>query len=101
MDTTNNNPKPTSSNAIESDLLAKDRQLDQDRVYRLAKRKGFRLEKCRTRDKHHEDYGTYRLLNRNTNMLVLSARIDGYGLTLGEIAEYLDRHSKTNDEKGQ
>jgi hypothetical protein len=84
MDTTNNNPQPTPSTAKES-------QLNQDRVYRLAKRKGFRLEKCRTRDKHHEDYGTYRLLNRNTNMLVMSKRIDSYGLTLGEIEEYLDK----------
>ena len=75
MDTTNNNTQPAAPDAIESALLAKDRQLDQDTVYRLAKRKGFRMEKCRTRDKHHEDYGTYRLLNRNTNMLVLfSAR---------------------------
>ncbi len=49
----------------------------------------IRQEKCRTRDKHHEDYGTYRLLNRNTNMLVMSKRVDSYGLTLGENERYL------------
>lgn len=91
MDTTNNNQKPTAPNAIESALVAKDRQLDQDSLYRLAKRKGFTLQKCRTRDKHHEDYGTYRLLNPNTNLLVLSKRVNGYGLTLREIERYLDK----------
>ena len=56
-------------------------------TYRMAKRKGFRLQKCRSRQPV-PDYGTYRLVNPYHNSVVLNGP-GNYGLTLDEVSEYL------------
>ncbi len=80
------------------DIRYRTGRLERDRLYRLAKRMGYRLQMCR---RQNEDHGTYRLLTRNTNTLVLSARIDGYGLTLDQVEAFLARPTEANIEKGQ
>lgn len=80
------------------DIRYRTGRLERDRLYRLAKRKSYRLQMCR---RQNEDRGTYHLLTRNTNTVVLSARIDGYGLTLDRVEAFLARHAETNVEKAQ
>jgi len=63
-----------------------------DRLYRLAKKKGFKLQLCRSHDEG-PDYSTYRIVNRATNVVVHAARLDGYGLTLDQVDQYLSTHS--------
>jgi hypothetical protein len=63
----------------------------EDRLYRVAKRIGFALEKCRSHDHSHADYGSYRILNRTTNEVIYSIRPESYGLTLAEAEQYLER----------
>jgi len=71
-------------------LIERDRRRDEHNLYRLASRKGYRLEKCRLRDKNHEAYGTYQLTINN--IIVESGPTAYYGATLDQIAKYLDRH---------
>lgn len=69
-----------------------ERQL-QSALYRLAKRKGFRLIKCRSRKPTHPEYGHYQISYRGTNMLAHAKGLNGYGLTLNDVAAYLKTHS--------
>ena len=67
-------------------------QREQDRLYRLAKKKGFLLQKCRIRDRRSPDYGTYRLIVRGPNAdRLLLGNSDGGGCTLDLIGRYLKR----------
>jgi hypothetical protein len=57
-------------------------------MYRMAKRKGFQLQKCRSRHAEAPDCGIYRLVNPHLNAVALNGP-GNYGLTLDEVAEYL------------
>ena len=57
---------------------------ERDRLYRLAKRLGYRLQMCR---KDNGEKGTYRVLRNN--YVQASKRIDGYGLTLAQVDAWL------------
>lgn len=70
-------------------LEDKHNQREQDRLYRLAKKKGFMLQKCPTRDIRSQDYGTYRLITRDPQLMFMFRSSSGYGLTLREIDRYL------------
>jgi hypothetical protein len=71
-------------------LAEQDRRRTEHNLYRLARRKGYRLEKCRLRDKNHEAYATYQLTINN--QIVEAGANAYYGATLEQIAKYLDRH---------
>ena len=62
-------------------------------MYRLARRKGFRLIKCRARTPTHAEYGHYRIAYTANNMLAHATGLNGYGLSLNDVAEYLKTHS--------
>ena len=63
----------------------------QKRLYVQAKRKGLRLQLSRNANLDHPDYRTYRILDRASNEVLLAARQGGYGLTLEQVEEYLNR----------
>jgi hypothetical protein len=65
----------------------------QKRLYVQAKRKGLRLQLSRNMLRDHPDYQTYRILDRASNEVLLAARQGGYGLTLEQVEEYLNRHT--------
>ena len=72
--------------------LKKQRTLER-RLYRLARRKGFTISKCRSRTPSHPEYGHYQIAYSATNMIAHMAGLNGYGLTLNDVAEYLKTHS--------
>jgi|tagenome__1003787_1003787.scaffolds.fasta_scaffold18399787_1 hypothetical protein len=64
------------------------------RCRRAAERQGLRLERSRRRDPRAYDYGTYQLVDPNTNTLAAWGLESGYGLGLADIAEYLQGDTK-------
>ncbi len=63
----------------------------ENRLRRAAVRQGLRLEKARRRDPRAIDYGTYQLVDPETDTLVSYGTSHGYGLTLDEIERELTR----------
>ena len=61
----------------------------ENKLRRMAERQGLRLEKSRRRDPRAYDYGTYQLVDANTNWLVASNHNTGYGLDLDEVEAVL------------
>jgi len=92
-----NNHRQNNTNMITNDTTLKNKQIVQRRLYRLAKRKGFKLSKCRSRTPSHPDYGTYCIcyLDRfsHPHNVAHMAGHNGYGLTLDQVEEYLKTHS--------
>lgn len=63
----------------------------EDRLRRMARRHGLRLEKCRRRNRSAPDYGTYRLMApRDGSDEAADGRI-GYGLSLDDVQAALAR----------
>ena len=48
----------------------------EDRLRRRAARAGLALQKSRVREPHLDDFGRYRLINRNHNWIVAGERFD-------------------------
>jgi hypothetical protein len=59
----------------------------ENRLRRMAERQGLQLRKSRRRDTRAYDFGTYRLADPRTNMLVVGGYNDE--LNLGELEAYL------------
>ena len=66
-------------------LSTKERVLE-NRVRRMAQRQGLRLIKSRRRDPQALDFGSYVLVDIESNSLVFG---DQFGATLDEVAEWL------------
>ena len=60
-------------------------KIRENRLRNMAGRQGLRLTKARRRDPQALDYGTYMLIDANTNALVAWGLQSGYGMTLDEI----------------
>jgi hypothetical protein len=71
---------------MDDDAMDKVRE---NRLRRVAERRGLRLEKSRRRDPRAIDWGTYQLVDLYTNILVAGNTNSGYGMTLDEIEEQL------------
>ncbi|HOC56313.1 MAG TPA: hypothetical protein PKI20_11895 [Verrucomicrobiota bacterium] len=56
---------------------------------RKARSSSLLLRKCRARDPQHPVFGTYGLMDAN-NHLVLSDGTTAYGVSLEQVAEYLN-----------
>jgi hypothetical protein len=65
----------------------------ENRLRRAAARQGLRLEKSRTRDPQASDYGTYQLVDVETNTIAKCGTRRGYGLGLNEIDQALNESS--------
>lgn len=64
-------------------------KIRENRLRRAAERQGLRLEKSRRRDPRASEYGTYHLVNVQTNTLAARGMSGGYGLNLDEIERNL------------
>lgn len=64
----------------------------ENRLRRLAQRHRLSLQKAKRRDPHAWDYGTYQLVNPESNGIVFAnlAIGHGYGLSLDDVEDYLD-----------
>lgn len=65
----------------------------ENRLRRMAERQGLKLERSRRRDPRASDYGTYRLVNPETNTIEAYGGYCDYGMTLDEIERSLTRES--------
>jgi hypothetical protein len=65
--------------------------LSESAIRSKARRLGFVLQKARTRNGLLPEFGTYRLLDRFTNYVVLQNSAGGnFGETLGTVSEFLN-----------
>lgn len=71
------------------DMSPQDRKVLENKMRRSAERQGFRLEKSRARDPRAADWGTYHLVDKQTNTLAAWGLHSGYGLDLSEVARFL------------
>lgn len=63
----------------------------ENRVRRMAKRRGLRVERCRRRDPKALGYGLYRVVCEDTGGVMYgSASWGGYSLTLSDVEEVLE-----------
>lgn len=67
--------------------------MNEDRLRRMARQQGLRLQKARTRDWRNPAYGTYRLVDEN-NIIVAYNPANGYGLSLEDVADALAEEVK-------
>ena len=63
-------------------------KIRENRVRRMASRQGLALLKSRRRDTRAWDFGTYMLVDVNSNAVVAGGQ-NGYGLSLEQIEEHL------------
>lgn len=70
-------------------MSPQDLKVLENKMRRAAERQGFRLEKSRARDPRATDYGTYHLVDNQTNGLAASGLQSGFGLDLHDVAEFL------------
>ena len=61
------------------------------RLRRMAYRRGMLLSKCRRRDPLAIGYGTYQLSDFNNHIVACAAGNEGFGMSLDEIEEFLNR----------
>ncbi|WP_142256604.1 hypothetical protein [Mycobacterium colombiense] len=81
-----------SRNDIES-LTAMERKIYENRLRRVADRRGYRLEKSRRRDERAITFGLYRLVDLLTGDIIGAGLLDhapgGFGLELSDVAANL------------
>ncbi len=64
----------------------------ENRLRRMATRQGLALQKSRRRDPRARDFGTYMLVDPDTNAVVAAGPDGhGYGLTLDDIEAWLTK----------
>jgi hypothetical protein len=66
-------------------------KIRENRLRRMAERQGLALQKSRRRDPRAVDFGTYMLVDTNSNAVVATVGEDGYGLTLNAIEAWLTK----------
>jgi hypothetical protein len=64
-------------------------KIRENRIRRMAERRGLQLQKSRRRDPQAWDYSTYRLIDAGANAVVASSGPGDYGMDLDEIEAWL------------
>lgn len=67
----------------------------ENKIRRIAKRRGYNLQKSYMKDKLGIDYGTYRLSDLKTGTIIY-AKETGYGYDITEIENYLNKDNKND-----
>jgi hypothetical protein len=70
--------------------MGQESKVTENRLRRIAARRGYRLEKSRRRDKNAIDYGGFMLVDAYKNTVVLGATSFAYSSTLDEIESFLN-----------
>jgi hypothetical protein len=60
-------------------------KIRENRLRRKASRMGLAVEKSRRRDPQATDYGSYMIVDTNTNAVVALGLQSGYGLSLDQV----------------
>jgi hypothetical protein len=74
---------------VEQAFSAAAEKVRENRLRRMAKRQGLDLVKSRRRDPYATDYGTYGLVDPQTNSWASYAGSSGYGMSLDDIERAL------------
>ena len=70
--------------------MTKENIVQENRLRRIAKRRGFILQQSRRRDPQALDYGRYRLIDAATNALVFPSGTGAeWGVELDDVEEWL------------
>ena len=72
------------------DDLSPAEKVSENRLRRVAERRSLRLMKSRRRDRRARGFGTYMLVDADTEEVVAAGQAGEFGLTLNEIEEWLD-----------
>jgi hypothetical protein len=64
-------------------------KIRENRLRRAAQRQGLMLAKSRRRDSRASDYGTYMLVDAQTNTLTAWGLPPGYGMSLDDVEDAL------------
>ncbi|GAA4169085.1 hypothetical protein [Shinella granuli] len=70
--------------------MAETDKVKENRVRRVAERRGMRLEKSRRRDPKAIDFGGYMLIDAATNTVILGSTSYAYSASLDDIEEFLN-----------
>jgi len=66
-------------------------KIRENRLRRMAERQGLVLSRSRRRDPRALDFGTYMLLNAKTSAVVAQGSESGYGLSLDDVEQQLQK----------
>ena len=66
-------------------------KIRENRLRRMAQRQGLVLARSRRRDPRALDFGTYMLLDAETSAVVARGSDRGYGLTLDDVEQQLQK----------
>ena len=69
----------------------------ENRLRRIAERRGYRLMKSRARDKAAPGYGGYMLIAAFGNLVMLGAEPYSFSATLEEVEDYLNQTNTAGD----
>lgn len=72
-------------------MAVDDENVREERLRRVAERRGLTLMKSPLSDRTETSYGTYMLVETDTATVRLSGNPAGYGLTLDDVEDVLDR----------
>jgi ActR/RegA family two-component response regulator len=71
--------------------MAVEDKVRENRLRRVATRRGFSLVKSRRRDRQAIDYGGYMVVDTYTNAVVLGVTYHAYAATLDDVEAFLDQ----------
>ena len=86
--------------AVAEDSRLKDQaqnKVRENRLRRIAERRGYRLTKSRARDKAAPGYGGYMLIAAFGNLVMLGADPYSFSATLEEVEDYLNQADAAGD----
>ena len=66
-------------------------KVKENRLRRMAKRRGLALMKSRRRDPRAYDYGGFMLIEPNRNIVIFGANPNAFSADLNDIEAFLDR----------
>lgn len=70
--------------------MAETDKVRENRLRRMAERRGIRIEKSRRRDPKALDFGGYMLIDAATNGAIMGASPYAYSASLDEVEQWLD-----------
>ena len=70
--------------------MPNDEKTRENKVRRVAERRGLKLEKSKRRDMSAIDYGKYRFVDASSNFVIAGATNQSFELTIDEAEKLLD-----------
>jgi hypothetical protein len=70
--------------------MSQEDKVKENRLRRIAERRGYRLEKSRRRDPHAPDFGGFMLIEAEKNYVVVGGHPFAYSASLEDVEDWLD-----------